>query len=70
MVAVLTATELADKGILSIPVHPGWVRTDMGGDGADLCPEDSVRGLRKVIAELTPEGSGRFWNYDGVELPW
>jgi len=70
MVASLVATELAEQGVLSIPVHPGWVRTDMGGDGADLSTEESVSGLRKVIAELTPESSGRFWNYDGVELPW
>lgn len=70
MVATLAATELAPRGILSIPVHPGWVRTDMGGSGADISPEESVSGLRKVIADLTPERSGRFWNYNGEELPW
>jgi len=70
MVATLAATELADQGIMSIPVHPGWVRTDMGGDKADLSTAESVSGMRKVLAELTPEGSGHFWNFNGEELPW
>jgi len=70
MVATLAATELADKGIMSIPVHPGWVQTDMGGSGADITATESASGLRKVMAELTPERSGRYWNYDGSELDW
>jgi len=70
MVATLAATELAMRGVMSIPVHPGWVRTDMGGSGADISTEESVSGLRKIISELTPERSGRFWNYNGEELPW
>jgi len=70
MITTLAATELADKGVMAIPVHPGWVRTDMGGSGADISPAESASGLRKVIAELTPERSGRFWNYNGEELAW
>lgn len=70
VVATLAATELASRGVMSIPVHPGWVRTDMGGSGADISPKESVTGLRKVMADLTPERSGRFWNYNGEELPW
>jgi len=70
MVATLAATELADKGIMSIPVHPGWVRTDMGGTGADISVQESASGLREVIAGLTPEKSGRFWNYNGTEMDW
>jgi len=70
MVATLAATELAERGIMSIPVHPGWVRTDMGGAGADITPEESAAGLRKVMADLTPERSSRYWNYNGEELEW
>jgi len=70
MVATLAATELAERGIMSIPVHPGWVRTDMGGADAAIAPEESVTGLRKVMADLTPERSGRYWNYNGEELEW
>lgn len=64
------AIDLAKHGILAVVVHPGWVRTDMGGDKAPLEPATSVRAMRKLIAQLTPEKTGRFWNYDGKELPW
>lgn len=57
-------------GIIVAPVHPGWVRTDMGGPRADIDVETSVSGMREVIAGLTPERAGRFWAYDGRELPW
>ena len=53
-----------------VAVSPGWVRTDMGGAGAPLSPEASVRGLRKVIEGLTPRDSGRFLSHDGTQIPW
>ena len=57
-------------GILAAPVHPGWVRTDMGGDRADIDAPTSVAGIRQVIASLDAARAGRFWMYDGSELPW
>lgn len=51
-------------------LHPGWVRTDMGGPRADIDAATSVAGMRQVIAGLNPERAGRFWMYDGSELPW
>jgi NAD(P)-dependent dehydrogenase (short-subunit alcohol dehydrogenase family) len=57
-------------GILAIPMHPGWVRTKMGGPGADIDAVTSVSGMRAVIAGLDATKSGRFWAYDGKELPW
>ncbi len=57
-------------GLIAIVMHPGWVRTDMGGAGAPLAVEESVRGMRKVIARLTPTDHGRFWTWDGREHPW
>ncbi len=51
-------------------MHPGWVRTDMGGAGAPLSVEDSVSGIRRVIDQLTPEQHGRFMTWDGREHPW
>jgi NAD(P)-dependent dehydrogenase (short-subunit alcohol dehydrogenase family) len=51
-------------------LHPGWVQTRMGGSSAPLKPEDSVAGMRKVIEGLGPEQSGRFFAYDGSEIPW
>jgi NAD(P)-dependent dehydrogenase (short-subunit alcohol dehydrogenase family) len=56
--------------ILVAPIHPGWVRTDMGGPRADLDPATSVAGIRQVIAGLDADKAGRFWMYDGTELPW
>ncbi|MFT3964302.1 MAG: hypothetical protein QM690_00280 [Sphingobium sp.] len=50
--------------------HPGWVRTDMGGPHADVAPEESAAGLKASIEGLTAERSGRFWDYDGSEIPW
>ncbi len=60
----------ASHGILAAPIHPGWVRTDMGGPRADLDVTTSVAGMRNVIATLDAERAGRFWMYDGSELPW
>ena len=57
-------------GILAAPVHPGWVRTDMGGDRADIDAPTSVAGIRQVIASLDAARAGRFWMYDGSELLW
>ena len=69
-VYILVAATLASKAIIVVAVSPGWVRTDMGGAGAPLSPEASVRGLRKVIEGLTPRDSGRFLSHDGTEIPW
>jgi NAD(P)-dependent dehydrogenase (short-subunit alcohol dehydrogenase family) len=62
--------DLAPRGITCVVVHPGWVRTDMGGSGGKLTPAESVKALRSLIASLKREDSGRFFNYDGRELPW
>jgi len=51
-------------------IHPGWVRTDMGGQGAELTPERSVAAMRQTIASLRPENSGQFFTYDGQLIPW
>ena len=64
------AATLGARGIIVVALSPGWVRTDMGGDGAPLSPEASVRGLRKVIAGLKPADSGKFFSHDGSAIPW
>jgi NAD(P)-dependent dehydrogenase (short-subunit alcohol dehydrogenase family) len=64
------AVELEREGIVVCPVHPGWVRTDMGGPGAELAAPESAKGLRALIESLRPEHSGRFWTWDGREHPW
>jgi NAD(P)-dependent dehydrogenase (short-subunit alcohol dehydrogenase family) len=64
------ATTLAPRGIIVVALSPGWVKTDMGGAGAPLDPQTSVRGLRKVIDGLRREDSGKFLAYDGSSIPW
>jgi len=59
------ALELRDKGIIVCPVHPGWVRTEMGGGEADISVEESAQGLVSLIDRLTMEHSGRFWTWSG-----
>jgi NAD(P)-dependent dehydrogenase (short-subunit alcohol dehydrogenase family) len=66
----LDVTDFGAIGALAATLHPGWVRTDMGGPGAEIDARTSVAGMRQVIASLTKERAGRFWAYDGSELPW
>jgi len=51
-------------------VHPGWVRTDMGGPNATLSPDQSAEGLDRVIHGLSRRDTGRFFDQNGDELPW
>ena len=53
-----------------VAFHPGWVRTDMGGSGADIDVATSVAGMRQVIAALQPSQTGAYRNYDGEAIPW
>jgi len=62
--------ELRSKGIGVLILHPGWVRTRMGGEGTSLMPPESVRGMRSLVEKFTLEQSGRFYRYDGVVMPW
>ena len=64
------AGDLKSEGITVVVVHPGWVRTDMGGPDASIEAPESVTGMRAVIAGLKESDSGRFLNYDGTEIPW
>ena len=64
------AREWAELGILVGVLHPGWVQTDMGGAGALITPETSVRGMRERISELSAKTSGRFLGYNGKEIAW
>jgi len=70
MVVKSLSIELAGRGIICLALHPGWVRTDMGGPNGMIDPPESVTGLRKAIAGATPADSGRFVGYDGQEIPW
>jgi len=58
------------QGIAIALIHPGWVRTDMGGKQALIEVGASVSGIKKVIAALSKANTGKFWNFDGTEIPW
>ena len=70
MVMRSLAIDLASRGITCVVVNPGWVRTDMGGPNASLQPAESISALRRLIATLGPEQSGKFFNHTGREYPW
>ncbi len=62
--------DLAPRGISVAILHPGWVRTDMGGPNGLIDAPESVNGLLKVIKDLNLKNSGRFYSYDGSEIAW
>lgn len=64
------AKQWQDDGLTLVMMHPGWVQTDMGGENADLTPQESVEGMRAVIDGLTHDQNGKFYDHDGREIPW
>jgi NAD(P)-dependent dehydrogenase (short-subunit alcohol dehydrogenase family) len=70
MVMRSSAIDLAKRHITCVFLSPGWVKTDMGGRGARLTPQQSVSAMRGLIAKLRPDDSGKFFHYDGREYPW
>ncbi|XP_047453226.1 C-factor [Mugil cephalus] len=70
MVSRSMAIDLEPDGILCMAIHPGWVRTDMGGSEAPLSPEESISSMLNVIGGLTEQDHGSFLNYTGEQLPW
>ena len=70
MVAKLAHVDYAPLGVRVLSLHPGWVRTDMGGPNADVDVVDSIAGLRRVIAEPRAFPGGCFYDYRGQSLAW
>ena len=70
MVVKSLAIDLKLLGITAVVLHPGWVKTDMGGPNAMITAEQSVSGMRQVISSLTTADSGKFFAYDGQVIPW
>ncbi len=70
MVNKSAAHDLARKGISVVLLHPGWVRTDMGGPNGELSVEESVTALKRNLANVTFADSGRLLDIDGSSIPW
>ena len=68
-IMVTLSNELRSDGITVAAFHPGWVRTDMGGCGADLSPNESASALITQFNNLSLSKTGKFLNYDGKSLP-
>ncbi len=64
------AIDLKERGVIVGLVHPGWVQTEMGGEDADITPEESAAGIRKVAADWTLDRSGDFLKWNGETHPW
>ena len=64
------ATEFGKDGFTFVVLHPGWVKTDMGGSSAQMAVEESVSKLIKVIEGLSKRDNGKFLDYEGNKLPW
>jgi NAD(P)-dependent dehydrogenase (short-subunit alcohol dehydrogenase family) len=70
MIAKGVANDLKSRGIIAVTLHPGWVKTRMGGSSAPLSVAQSVTGQQRLFDKLTLADTGRFFNFDGKELPW
>jgi len=64
------ACDLLDRGIVSVAIHPGWVRTRMNGPLAPLEPFESAEGIARVLLGLTLADSGKLLTFEGKELAW
>ncbi|MEL7029528.1 MAG: SDR family oxidoreductase [Pseudomonadota bacterium] len=64
------SVNLKERGVIAVSLAPGWCRTDLGGDIAEIDPADSVRGQQAVLDQLTLDDTGRFINWMGQDTPW
>ena len=62
--------EMKEHNTIIVQIHPGWVRTDMGGMNAAISTEESAKGIINSIEKLTPNQSGTFFDYKGDKIPW
>ena len=70
MFTVSMKKEALEDNIAFVILHPGWVKTDMGGDRAPVEIPDSIAGMMMVLDTRTLQNSGEFVQFDGEILPW
>jgi len=64
------ALERRPRGVGVLLLHPGWVKTGLGGPSASMEAGESVRSMLERVSEFKPEQSGNLYRYDGVPIPW
>ena len=64
------AIDLKEDGIMVTALHPGWVKTDMGGPDGEFTPEQSVLMMLKTMSNMSGEDSGTFLQFNGTSHPW
>lgn len=64
------AADLKDRGVIIGIIHPGYVQTDMGGPNAEITPQESAIGVRKLATEWTLDRSGDFYKWNGEPHAW
>ena len=70
MITKSLSVDLSSEGIMAVALHPGWVKTDMGGEKGQLTISESVQGLVAVIGSLDESKNGGFFDFNGKALPW
>jgi NAD(P)-dependent dehydrogenase (short-subunit alcohol dehydrogenase family) len=62
--------DLAGRGISAITLHPGWVKTEMGGANAEVGVDESAAGLKSILQSAGPAQNGQFIEFNGDPIPW
>ena len=70
MVVKCLANELQNDEVTVLAIHPGWVKTDMGGKDAPVTPEESAKGIYNILTKADKSTTGKFLDFQGDELPW
>lgn len=70
MYSLRLSHDLKDTGIIMIMLHPGWVKTDMGGPHAAITTQESIKSMLQFIDNLTMANSGGYYDYKGQAIPW
>ncbi len=70
MYSLRLSHDLKNAGVIVIMLHPGWVKTDMGGSNASITPQDSIKSMLQFIDSLTLRNSGGYFDYTGQTIPW
>ncbi|KAJ8937962.1 hypothetical protein NQ314_011649 [Rhamnusium bicolor] len=70
MVTKSLSIDLKKDGIIVTCIHPGWVKTDMGGSNATMDVETSVSNIVELIRNLSEKHNGQFYQWDGKQIRW